>query len=255
MMVLSCAQNKGKKVLVLYYSQNGATKAVAEEICTRLGADSEEIVAVDPYNGSFQETIQRCLAEREAGTLPEIQPLKADLKAYDVIFLGYPIWFGTYAPPVITLLNEIDLSGKTVVPFCTFGSGGLDSSVKDLKAKQPGADILPGYGVRTARIDAVPAEIDRFLKENGFLEGEYEVYPEFSAIRPATEEESAIFDVAVAGYPMLNAKAANVSSRPVTGGTEYLFEANDLSREEPSSIKIYVLALEGQAPVFTQVLR
>lgn len=255
MLALSCAQNKGKKVLVLYYSQTGTTKAVAEEIVSRLGADCEEIVALNPYNGNFQETIGRCMKEREEGFLPEIQPLTKDLKAYDVIFLGYPVWFGTYAPPMITLLNDIDLSGKKVVPFCTFGSGGLDSSTRDLAAKQPGAEILPGYGVRTARIEAMPAEIDHFLKEGGFIEGEYEVYPEFSPVREASSEESAIFDAAVDGYPMLNAKAANVASRPVTGGTEYLFEANDLSAPEAHTIKVYVLAEEGKAPVFTQVLR
>ena len=255
MLAMSCAQNNGKKVLVLYYSQNGTTKAVAEEIISRLGADSEEIVALEPYNGSFQETIGRCLKEREEGVLPQIQPLTKDLKAYDVIFLGYPVWFGTYAPPVITLLNDIDLSGKKVVPFCTFGSGGLDSSTRDLAASEPGADILPGYGIRAARMEAMPAEVDRFLKEGGFIEGEYEVRPEFSPVREASAEESAIFDAAVDGYPMLSAKAARVASRPVTGGTEYLFEADDLSAPEARTIKVYVLSEEGKAPVFTQVLR
>ena len=255
MMALSCAQNKGNKVLVLYYSQTGTTKVVAEEIASLLGADTEEIVAIDPYNGNFQETIQRCLKEREDGVLPEIQPLTKDFKAYDVIFLGYPVWFGTFAPPVIKFLDDVDLSGKKIVPFCTFGSGGLDSSTRDLAAKQPGAEILPGYGVRTARIEAMPAEAEHFLKEGGFMEGEYEVYPEFSPVRDASAEESAIFDAAVDGYPMLNAKAARVASRAISKGVEYLFEANDLSSPEPRTIKVYVLAEEGKAPVFTQVLR
>ena len=82
---------------------------------------------------------------------------------YDVVFLGYPVWFGTFAPPVITWLNNVDLSGKTIVPFCTFGSGGLDSSTRDLAAKQPNANILPGYGVRAARLAAMPKEVDQFL--------------------------------------------------------------------------------------------
>ena len=254
MMALSCT--KGQKILVLYYSQTSNTKAVAEQIGNLLGADMEEIVAVNPYDGDFQATIGRCMQERESGELPEIQPLAVDIKDYDVIFLGYPVWFGTYAPPVITLLKDVDFSGKKIVPFCTFGSGGLDSSVRDLKAAQPGAKVLPGYGVRAARIDAVPAEIDRFLKEGGFLEGEYEKYDDFSEIVPVTEEQSAIFDAAVDGYPMLNAKASKVASREVTGGTEYLFEAEDAGGGPgPGSIKVYVLALDGQTPVFTQVLR
>ena len=185
---------------------------------------------------------------------------------YDVIFLGYPIWFGTYAPPVSTVLASVDFSGKKVVPFCTFGSGGLDSSVKDLQEKLPDAEILPGYGVRAARIDAVPAEIDRFLKAGGFIKGESVALPDFSIPCPVTEEEAAIFDAAVGDYPMMHAKAEEVASRAVPGGVEYLFTARDLPREmpkdmpagavpEPRTMKVYVLAEEGQAPVFTQVVR
>ena len=258
-MALSCTRKESPKILVLYYSQNGGTKVVAEEIGNRLGADIAEIVPVCPYDGHFEETIERCRKEMEAGEIPEIEPVACDLKAYDVVFLGYPVWFGTYAPPVAGLLTAADFSGKKIVPFCTFGSGGLDSSVKDLKEKEPEAEILPGYGVRAARIEAVPGEVDRFLKEGGFIEGEYEKYGDFSEMRPASEAEAVIFDAAVAGYPMIHATAKNVSSRAVTDGTEYLFEAEDAPDPrfpgDPRTIKVYVLDLEGQEPVFTQVLR
>ena len=118
---------KNSKVLVLYYSQTSNTKAVATEIATQLDADIEEIVPTQPYDMDFQATIERCKQDREQGITPEIQPLATDLAQYDVVFLGYPVWFGTYAPPVITFLNQVDLSGKKIVPFCTFGSGGLES--------------------------------------------------------------------------------------------------------------------------------
>ena len=258
---LSCTANKAPKALVLYYSQTQTTEKVAQEIAARLGADIEEILPVQPYDGTYQETITRSGEERSSGRMPAIQPLKANLKDYDVIFLGYPIWFGTYALPVVTLLDEVDFSGKKIVPFCTFGSGGLDVSVRDLKAKQPKAEVLPGYGVRAARIDAVPQEVERFLKENGFLEGEYARYDDFPAPHPASEAEAAIFDAAVSTYPMISAKAENVSARAVTGGTEYLFEAKDTPRGPApagmpaGTIKVYVLDLDGQDPVFTQVVR
>ena len=259
-LAVSCTQKKGPKTLVLYYSQTQTTQKVAEEIANRLGADIEAILPVVPYDGDFQATIMRGQKEAAEGVFPELQPLSVDVNDYDVIFLGYPIWFGTYAPPVAALLNTVDLSGKKIVPFCTFGSGGLDSSVKDLEAKLPDAEILPGYGVRQARIDAVPAEIDYFLKSNGFLEGEYARLDDFSEVRPVTEEEAAIFDTAVGTYPMIRAKATEVSSRLVPGGVEYLFAAKDVpmnpDMEMPDHfIKVYVLAEEGKDPVFTQVLR
>jgi flavodoxin len=260
-LAVACSQEKGPKVLVLYYSQTQTTKVVAEEIANALGADIEAIQAVVPYDGDFGATIARSQKEAAEGVTPEIQPLAVDVKDYDVIFLGYPIWFGTYAPPVATLLNTVDLNGKKIVPFCTFGSGGLDSSVKDLKAKLPEAEILPGYGVRQARIDAVPAEIDYFLKANGFLEGDFTPLADFSETRPVTEEESALFDAAVGTYPMISAKATEVASRSIPGGMEYIFTAQDTPRgpvaeDAPAHfIKVCVLAEEGKDPVFTQVLR
>ena len=250
-----------QKVLVVYYSQTSNTKAVAEEIATKLGADIEEIVAVKPYDGDFQATIERCMQEREEGVTPEIQPLTADVSQYDVIFIGYPVWFGTYAPPVAAFLNQVDLSGKKVVPFCTFGSGGLESSVKNLTEAQPNAEILAGYGVRAARMEAMPKEVDQFLKAGGFIEGEYTPLEDFPDQHPVSEEETAIFDAAVDGYPMLNAQAKTVASRSIPEGAEYLFTAVDLPREDgpkmppAGEMQVYVTVAEGEAPVFTKVVR
>ena len=262
--VVSCGQKKEaskNKVLVLYYSQTSNTKKVAQEIANKLGADMEEIVAVKPYDGDFQATIARCNEEREQGITPEIKPIVANLADYETIFVGYPVWYGTYALPMGAFLKQADLSGKKIVPFCTFGSGGLDSSVKDLAKAQPNAEILPGYGVRAARVDAVPQEVDQFLKAGGFIEGEYTKLEDFPEAQPATEEQAAIFDAAVKDYQMIHAKATKVASRTVPGGTEYLFTAEDLPREgasqmpAPGEMKVYVLALDGQDPVFTQVVR
>ena len=263
----SCSQNsmrakrgKAPKMLVLYYSQTSNTKAVAQEIATRLHADIEEITLVEPYDTAFQATIDRCKADREKGITPEINPLKSDIADYDIIFLGYPIWFGTYAPPIATLLDKIDLSGKKVVPFCTFGSGGLESSGQDLVERLPNTEILPGYGVRAARLEAAPKEIDQFLKASGFLEGEFVKLEGFPEQHPVNEEETAIFNAAVDGYQMLHAQAKAVASRTIPGGTEYLFTAEDLPREDnpgmpTGELKVYVTVAEGENPVFTRVVR
>ena len=65
-----------------------------------------------------------------------------NLSDYDVIFLGYPIWFGTYAMPIATLVKEQDFAGKTIVPFCTFGSGGLNTSTDALTKALPKAKVV-----------------------------------------------------------------------------------------------------------------
>lgn len=254
-------KEEAPKMLVLYYSQTSNTKAVAQEIANKLGADIEEIVPVELYDGDFQATIERGKKELDEGSYPEIQPLTADVAKYDVVFIGYPIWFGTYAPPIITFLNQTDLSGKKVVPFCTFGSGGLDSSVRDLVEKLPDAEILPGYGVRAARLEAMPNEVDQFLKANGFIEGEFVQLEEFPEQHEVSEEEAAIFDAAVGDYPMIHAKAQTVAARAIPNGTEYLFTAVDQPRDDnpnmppAGALKVYVTVIEGEAPVFTQVVR
>ena len=218
-------KEEAPKILVLYYSQTGNTKIVAEEIANKLGADIEEITMVDPYDPDFQATINRSMKEREQGIIPTINPVKANLANYDVIFLGYPVWFGTYAPPVAAFLNSADLSGKKLVPFCTFGSGGLESSMKDLAKAETNAEIVLGYGVRAARLEAMPEEVDNYLKAKGFLEGEYLQLEDFSGQHEVSEEEASIFDAAVNGYPMLHAKAKTVATRPLPNGTDYLFIA------------------------------
>ena len=260
-MALLCGfKAKAQKMLVLYYSQTSNTKAVAQEIANKLNADIEAIEAVTPYGTDYKATIERSKKEREKGITPKIKPVKANIAKYDVIFLGYPIWFGTYAPPIATWLSKVDLSGKKVVPFCTFGSGGLESSMRDLAAKQPKANIIDGYGVRAARMAAMPGEVDQFLKASGFIEGHYIKLQDFSTQHAVSAAEAAIFDGAVGNYPMIKAQAVSVATRPVPYGIEYLYVAKDLPREDRpdmplSEMKIYVTVAHGEAPVFTKVVR
>jgi flavodoxin len=258
-------RKQAQKVLVVYYSQTSNTKAVAKEIANKLRADIAEVVPVNPYDGDFNATIERCKKEQQEGTIPEIKPLKVDVSKYDVIFLGYPIWFGTFAPPMEAFLKKVDLSGKKVVPFCTFGSGGLETSEMILKGIQKGAEILDGYGVRAARMAAMPKEVDQFLKASGFLKGDYVKLGDFSVPHQVSKEESAIFDAAIGDYPMMkNAKALTVASRAIPDGTEYLFTATEkrdrpvdpnVAMRPPKEMHIYVIVVNGKAPEFTKVVR
>ena len=107
-----------QRMLVLYYSETGTTKTVAQELQKQTGADIESIECVEPYSGNFQETIQRGQREMQSGNYPALKALKKKVADYDIVFLGYPIWFGTYANPIVSLLKEQDFAGKKIVPFC-----------------------------------------------------------------------------------------------------------------------------------------
>lgn len=244
------------KSLVLYYSQTNTTKQVAELIQQAVGADIEAIDATVPYDGDFLATIARGQKEIAEGNGPELNPIQSNVSAYDTIYIGYPVWFGTYACPIMTLLKTVDLSGKVIVPFCTFGSGGLNTSINDLKNALPNTNILPGYGVRQARIASAKAEVNEFLIRSGIIAGEAETLVDFSEQQALTDEDKAIFDAACSSYSMPLGSPVSCGKRVRQSGTEYLFIAENTGRDgATSNVEIYVINdNEGKAE-FTQVVR
>jgi flavodoxin len=257
MAMMTCVASAfAQKKLVLFYSENGTTKAVAEEIQKQTGADIEAIEAVEPYSGDFQATIQRGGKERESGQWPAIKATKKNISNYDIIFLGYPIWFGTYANPMVTLVKQQDFAGKTIVPFCTFGSGGLNTSSADLKKALPKANIKQGYGVRTARVAKAAKELDRFLIENGYKKGNVKPLAAYSAQKPVTDAEKALFDAACSSYQFPLGTPQTVGKRATPDGTDYKFsvKSRGMNGEEATST-IYVTVEKGGKPEFTEVVR
>ena len=247
-----------QKVLVLYYSQTGTTQTLAEELQKQLDADIERIEAVVPYDGDFQATIERSGEEMKSGEVPEINPIQANLADYDVIFIGYPIWFGTYAMPIATLVKDNDFAGKTLVPFCTFGSGGLNTSSDALKKALPKAKVQKGYGVRTARVAAAAKELDRFLKENGYKKGTVAKLPDYSAQQPVTEADKAIFDAACSSYQFPLGTPQTVGKRTTDDSTDYQFTVKSRGfdgGESTSTIYVTVGKEPGAKPEFTEVVR
>lgn len=251
-----CCEPKESNILILYYSQTGVTKKVAEELQKQLGADIERLEVTKPYDGNFDETIARCIEESKKGELPHLRPFKADLKKYDVIFLGYPVWFGTYAKPVITLVNSFKFAGKQIVPFCTFGSGGLVETTEQLKKALPMAKIQEGYGIREARIAKVEEEVERFLTLSGFIAGEAEIYPDYSEQKPVTKEDVEIFNAACSGYKFPLGTPITVGSRKAGNAIEYLYFVNGKSPNgQDVESKIYIRVEKNKKPEFTLVVR
>ena len=255
-MITCVASAFAQKKLVLFYSENGTTKAVAEEIQKQTGADIEAIEAVEAYTGDFQATIQRGNKERESGQWPAIKAIKKNIKDYDIIFLGYPIWFGTYANPIVTLLKQQDFAGKTIVPFCTFGSGGLNTSSVDMEKALPKAKIANGYGVRTARVAKATKELDRFLIENGYKKGNVKPLAAYSEQKPVTDAEKALFDAACSSYQFPLGTPQTAGKRETPDGTDYKFsvKSRGMNGEEATST-IYVTVEKGGKPEFTEVVR
>ena len=158
------------KTLVVYFSATGNTKAVAEEISRLTGADLYEIVPADPYtDADLNYNNNDCRANQEmndTSARPAIGSGVIDVSPYDIVFVGYPIWRGTMPRIINTFLDTYDLSGKTVLPFCTSGSSGITQSVSDFRAAEPGADVRDGLRASGAN----DSSIENWIADNGISE-------------------------------------------------------------------------------------
>lgn len=141
----------GTRVAVIYFSCTGNTRTAAERIRDLTGADLIELVPEQPYTSQdLDYNDESCRANQEQkdpAARPRIAGQPLDLSQYGTIYLGYPIWQGT-APRIInTFLDSYDLTGKTIRPFCTSGSSGIETSVADIRAAAPGVDVTAGLRI------------------------------------------------------------------------------------------------------------
>lgn len=137
----------GGKVLIAYFSATNNTESIANHLDAILDADLYEIMPEQPYTSADLNYNTDCRANREqndASARPAISGSVKDMEQYDVIFLGYPIWWGQAPKIIYTFLESYDLSGKTIVPFCTSGSSGIGSSATNLHSLASSATWLDG---------------------------------------------------------------------------------------------------------------
>jgi flavodoxin len=148
----------GKKVLVAYFSRadenynvgyikKGNTSIVADMIARETGAQMFHIVTVHPYPAAYEPCIKVAQQEMEDDARPAIKG-DARVEDYDVIFIGYPIWWGEPPMAVFTFMDKHSWKGKTVVPFCTHEGSGLGATEASIKSHAKGATVLRGLAVR-----------------------------------------------------------------------------------------------------------
>ena len=152
-----------KKILVTYFSWSGNTRKLAEDIQAKLGCDIFELRAKDAYSTSYGDCADRAKMELSNNARPSLAAPAPSLANYDIIFVGYPIWFDD-APMVIdTFLSSADLKGKTVIPFATSGGSGIGTSVKTIKKLVPQAQVNNGRLLHGA------GDVNGWLGELGLL--------------------------------------------------------------------------------------
>ena len=189
-MVTSCnAQNKQKvkpqnqsnmnNSIVIFFShagdnynvgniEVGNTKIVADYISDITGADQFELV-IHKYDGmAYKPLCDLAKVEQQNGELPEFEGKLENLDQYTTVFIGGPVWWGTYPQVMFTFFKQYDLSGKTIIPFTTHEGSGLGRCVEDVKAAYPNATVTDGFEMYGHDVRSGRATIEQWLKSLGY---------------------------------------------------------------------------------------
>lgn len=171
--------NNMSKSIVIFFShagdnysvgniEVGNTKIVADYISEIAGAEQFEIVT-HKYDGmAYTPLIELAKKEAANGELPPYEGTAPDLSQYDTVFIGGPVWWGTYPQVMFTLFRDINLDGKTVIPFTTHEGSGLASCVDDVKKAFPKASVHKGFSIYGHEVRTGKAKVEKWLKGLGY---------------------------------------------------------------------------------------
>lgn len=167
-----------KRILTAFYSLKGETYVNGEivwrevgntEIMARkirgiAGGDLFHIENAEPYPSDHAELIEAVKQELQQNARPELSAHVENMDQYDILFLGYPNWWGTMPMAVHTFLESYDFTGKTIVPFCTHEGSGMGHSVADIRRLCPGATVTEGIAVRGGETNRADREVEQLVK-------------------------------------------------------------------------------------------
>jgi flavodoxin len=163
------AQNQTgtQKILVAYFSWGGNTRGIARQIQQRTGGDPFEIELVTPYSTNYNTCLDEALRDQRANARPALKTHVSNIAQYDVIMLGYPNWWASIPAPIASFLEEYDLSGKTIIPFCSHGGGRFGQSLTAIAKLEPRAKIGDALSIHYSGGSSLANDITAWLHKNG----------------------------------------------------------------------------------------
>jgi flavodoxin len=154
-------------ILIAYYSHSGNTGKIAALIQKQIGGTLFPIEPETAYPADYAKVVELSKKEIPEGYKPPLKTKAPDLAEFDTVIVGSPNWLNTFAPPVATFLTENDLSGKKVVPFATYGGGGLGKIAEDIAKLCPRSSVLEALALSRDGGDGAEAAISQWLKKIG----------------------------------------------------------------------------------------
>lgn len=158
-----------KKALVVYFSHTGNTRTIAGYIHKTVKSDLVEIKTVETYTDDYDTLLEQIRKEVASEYCPPLTTKIENISSYDVVFIGYPIWVETAAPPIRTFLTIHDLTGKTVVPFCTSGTSSAEASYRLVRSFCPKSTVLDGIQIRRGTYDTAYDRVMAWLQKLGIV--------------------------------------------------------------------------------------
>lgn len=157
------------KALVVYFSATGNTRTVAETLAELQAADIYEIVPQQPYTDedlNYNDRSTRATVEQnDPDARPAISGSITDFEQYDVIYVGYPIWWGDMPRILYTFFDTYDFEGKTIAPFCTSGGSGLSGTPGTISELETGAEVLDGLHVSNSEAASAESRIAEWIAD------------------------------------------------------------------------------------------
>lgn len=147
----------------------GNTGVVANMIAETAGADLFSIQTVEKYPDTYDATIDQGQEERNADARPELASLPENLDQYDVIFLGFPNWWGDMPMALYSFLDEVDLTGKTIVPFVTSGGSGFSNTISTIESMESGATVQDGLSISGSSATEAQDQVSEWLSGLGYV--------------------------------------------------------------------------------------
>ncbi len=163
----SSSTKTDSKSLVVYFSWSGNTERVAKSIQSQTGSDIFEIVPATPYSDDYDTVVDFAQEEQRNNARPAISDSINNIEQYDVIFVGFPNWWGDMPMILYTFFDTYDLSGKTVALFCTSGGSGLSGTVNEVKDLEPNATVTDGLHIRDNASGSPDSAVSEWLDDIG----------------------------------------------------------------------------------------
>ena len=157
----------GSKSLVVYFSWSGNTENVAKSIQSQTDSGIFEIVPATPYSDDYDTVVDLAQEEQRNNARPAISNSIENIEQYDVVYVGFPNWWGDMPMILYTFFDTYDLSNKTVALFCTSGGSGLSGTVNEVKSLEPNATVTEGLHIGSGSSSNPDSAVSEWLNDIG----------------------------------------------------------------------------------------